>query len=134
MKFITDVGALDLILGHNGSSLHMNHIKIESMEVFPSEDIQRSASPPGITFEAMLTEVSLPTPPLTVTLESGSPSTFPVYKSGVGSPGMLEVGVRGILRLEPSGKVSSKEVLDNQFSLKGLSASSKPLGAGQAIF
>ena len=112
----------------------MNHIRIDREEVFPSEDMQRSTSPPGTIFEAMLTVVSLPTPPLTVTLESGSPSTVPVYRSGVGSPGMLEVGVRRILRLAPSGKESSKVVLDSQVSFKGLSTSAKPLGVGHAIF
>ena len=96
----------------------MNHIRIDREDVFPTEEMLRSTSPPGTIFEAMLTVVSLPIPPHTVTLESGSPSTVPVYRSGVGSPGMLEVGVRRILRLTPSGKESSKEVLDSQVSFK----------------
>ena len=91
--------AQDLIIRDNKSRLHRNHIRTEREEVFPSEDMQRSTSPPGIIFEAMLTVVSLPTPPLTVTLESGSSLITPVYRSGVGSPGMLEVGVRRILQL-----------------------------------
>ena len=112
----------------------MNHIRIDSEEVFPPEDMQRSTSPPGIIFEAMLTVVSLPIPPHTVTLESGSSLITPEYRSGVGSPGMFEVGVRRILQLVPSGKESSKEVLDSQVSFKGLSTSAKPLGVGHDIF
>ena len=109
---------------------NVDYIKIESEDVTPLEDMQRSTYPPGTLFEAMLTVVSLPSPPL----ESGSPSRVPVYRSGVGSPGILEVGVRGILKVAPSGIVSSRDVADSQDSLNRVSVSVTPFGVGHAIF
>ena len=116
---------------YNGN---VDYIKIESEDVTPLEEMQRSTNPPGTLFEAMLTVVSLPSPPHTVTLESGSPSRVPVYRSGVGSPGILEVGVKGILKVAPSGIVSSRDVADSQDSLKRVPVSATPFGVGHAIF
>merc|ERR1712198_627990 len=51
----------------------MNHIRTDREDVFPSEEMQRSTSPPGTIFEAMLTVVSLPIPPHTEPLNQGLP-------------------------------------------------------------
>merc|ERR1719494_93129 len=116
-----NIGQRQFGIARPSSSLHVGKLNLISKVLPPLRE--RSTKPPATFLLTMVTDISAwLRHPFTDTNESWSPSSTPENKQGVGSPGILLEGLRGMKSLLPSGKTTSIERSEVQARVNLLSS------------